>query len=176
MSNPLELDLKPEPRSAFVALLQRWQGLQPREQRALALLALAALATALYLLVWQPLQQHLQESRQWQQNQLALNQHLLRNAPLLLQHSHIRSTLAPEQLQGTVTASAQRAGLSIERYENSAESLNLNLSQAPFNALITWLNQLEQSGVVLSQAHISRSDNGLVNARLSLRTYASGRP
>lgn len=57
-------------------LNQRWQALQPSEQRLLKIAAPLILLMLGYLLIWQPLQQHWAESAQQEQQQIRLLQRL----------------------------------------------------------------------------------------------------
>lgn len=163
LSARLELQLRSSP------LWQRWQQLPPRDR--LALLGLGGFFAALlvYLLIWQPVQQQLQASRNWYAQQSELHQYLLAHADEArqvaaapLQH------VDPEALQGLVTSSAQAAGLSIERVDSDAGGLQVNLAPSAFANLLPWLQQLQSSGVSFAEVSLERGENGLVLARLSL--------
>lgn len=150
-------------------LWQRWQQLPARDR--LALLGLGGFFAALlvYLLIWQPVQQQLQASRNWYAQQSELHQYLLAHADEARQVAAApQQQVDPEALQGLVTSSAQAAGLSIERVDSDAGGLQVNLAPSAFANLLPWLQQLQSSGVSFGEVSLERGENGLVLARLSL--------
>lgn len=150
----------------------RWQALQPREQRSLALLGIVLALTLLYLLLWQPAQQRVSEARAYYQQELELYAYMLQNAELARQVASRSNqvTLAPEQLQGMVTATAQRHGLNIESLDNSGDgSLQITLPDVSHATLLRWLDDLQAAGVELAEVSLSRIGEGRVSARANLR-------
>ena len=150
-------------------LWQRWQQLPPRDRLALLGLGGFFAAVLVYLLIWQPVQQHLQASRNWYAQQSELHQYLLAHADQARQAAAApQQHIDPEALQGLVTSSAQSAGLSIERVESDSSGLQVNLAPSAFVNLLPWLQQLQNSGVGFSEVSLERGENNLVLARLSL--------
>lgn len=158
-------------RLAQSPLWQRWQAMPARDRSALAALGLFVLAALLYVGVWQPARQALQEARGYYQEQRQLNAYLEQNADLARQLSGTEQpTLAPEQLQGVVTQSAQDQGLRVESFENASDgAVVVKLPAAPSAALLDWLARLQTQGVRLDEANLQRIGDGLVNASLTLR-------
>jgi general secretion pathway protein M len=148
---------------------QRWQQLPPRDRLALQGLGAFFTALLLYMLIWQPIQQQLQASRNWYAQQSELHSYLLAHAEQArLAAATPQQHIDPEDLQGLVTSSAKTAGLSIERVDSDSSGLQVNLAPSAFVNLLPWLQQLHSSGVGFSEVSLERGDNGLVLARLSL--------
>jgi general secretion pathway protein M len=148
---------------------QRWQQLPPRDRLALQGLGAFFSALLLYLLIWQPIQQQLQTSRNWYAQQRELHSYLLAHAEQArAAASEPLQQIDPDALQGLVTSSAQAAGLSIERVDSDSSGLQVNLAPSAFVNLLPWLQQLQGRGVGFNEVSLERDDKGLVLARLSL--------
>lgn len=151
-------------------LWQRWQQLQPRERLAVAALGLFLLLALLYLLLWQPVALNARNARSQYLQQRDLHLYLQANADQARQLSgQTQASLAPEQLQGLVTQTAQQKGLLIERFDSGDEGLQISLPQAPFALLLRWLNELQAQGVQLVDVSLTRGAPGKVDARLTLK-------
>lgn len=152
-------------------LWQRWQALQTREQQALGVLGGFMLAALFYLLLWQPAQQRAAEARQYFQQERELHTYLQANSELARQVSRSSTVLlAPEQLQGLVTATAQQRGLVIESFDSGSDgSLQVTLPAVPHTTLLSWFDELQAGGVVLAEVSLGRAGEGMVNARASFR-------
>lgn len=150
-------------------LWPRWQQLPERDR--LALLGLGAFLAAVlgYLLLWQPVQQQLKDSRNWYVQQSELHRYLLAHADQARQSpADPQTALDPQALQGLVTNSAQAAGLRIERVDSDASGLQVNLAPGAFTTLLPWLRQLQHSGVGLNEVSLERAAGGQVLTRLNL--------
>lgn len=149
----------------------RWQALQPREQRSLALLTAFLVVTLLYLLLWQPAQQRVSEAKAYFQQERELHAYMEQNTELARQMSRSNPViLAPEELQGLVTATAQQHGLVIASLDSSGDgSLQVTLPDASHATLLRWFDELQAAGAVLAEVSLGRVGEGRVNARASLR-------
>jgi len=152
----------------------RWQRLQPRERLSLGLLLAFLLAVVGYLLLWQPAQQRLAEARSHFQEQRQLYAYLEQNTELARQLAGTtRTLLAPDQLQGLVTQSAQQRGLLVESFDSGGDgSLQVTLPGASYAMLLQWFNELQAAGASLAEVSISRVGDGVVDARLTVRPGA----
>ncbi len=152
-------------------LWQRWRKLPTRDRHALLVLGIFLLAVVFYLGIWQPTQRAQIQAREAYQQQRDLYAHLEQNSETARQLAHRpRSTVAAEQLQGLVTASAQQKGLQVESFANAGESnLTISLPNTPATTLLIWIAELQEQSIQLEQASLQRLDNGLVNASLTLR-------
>ena len=78
--------------------------------------------------------------------------------------------LAPEQLQGVITESAQQGNLRIESFDNGSDgSLQVSLPAASYALLLRWFDTLQGQGVSVADVSLERAGEGLVNARVSFR-------
>lgn len=150
---------------------RRWATLVPRERMALVLMMVFVVGALLYISLWQPAQHRLHSAREALAQQLELSGYLQAKAPqarALVERPS--SSVAPEQLQGLVTASAAAAQLTIERIDNQGDgSLQINLQPVAFGLLLGWFKELEAQGVRIDEAGLDRNEDGLVTSRLTLR-------
>ncbi|MFC3608077.1 type II secretion system protein M [Stutzerimonas tarimensis] len=153
-------------------LWHRWQGLSPRDR--MALLALGAFVglVVLYLAIWQPAQRSLEEARGYYAQQRDLYHYIEQNTELARQMSRVsRPTLAPDQLQGLVTATALQHGLTVESFDSARNGgLTVSLPEASSAALLDWIATLQAQGVRLDEASLQRVEDGVVTSNLTLRT------
>ena len=158
-------------RLAESPLWLRWQRLQPRERLSLSLLGGFLLVVLFYLLLWQPAQQRLRDAQAYFQQERALHLYLEQNTELARQMSRTSPvSLAPEQLQGLVTQSAQQSGLTIESFDNGSDgSLQVTLPGASYPGLLRWFEELQAAGASLAEVSISQVADGVVDARVSFR-------
>lgn len=149
----------------------RWQRLQPRERLSLTLLGSFLLVVLFYLLLWQPAQQRVSDARAYFQQERDLHAYLEQNTELARQMSRSNPvSLAPEQLQGLVTQSAQQSGLVIESFDIGSDgSLQVTLPGASYASLLRWFDELQAAGASLVEVSISQVGDGLVDARASFR-------
>lgn len=152
-------------------LQRRWATLIPRERAALMLMLVFVLGALLYISFWQPAQHRLHNAREALAQQLELSGYLQAKAPQARALVEVPTgSVAPEQLQGLVTASAANAQLTIERIDNQGDgSLQVNLQPVAFNLLLSWFKDLEGQGVRIDEAGLERNEAGLVTSRLTLR-------
>lgn len=152
----------------------RWQALQPRERLALGVLAAFLAAALIYLLLWQPTQQRVADARAYFQQERELYAYLQQNTELARQMSRSNPViLAPEELQGLVTATAQQHGLVIESLDSGGDgSVQVTLPGVSHALLLRWFDELQAAGAVLAEVSLGRAGEGLVDARASLRASA----
>lgn len=163
---------------AVQKLITQYDQLPRRDQIALQVLAAAIALFLIYFLIWRPAanfhDQALAERQSaadllaWmEQNEtdirdLAANSD---NAGVASQITDVRSLMA------TVTTSANKSGLSLQRFEPSGEDgMRIWIENASFNQVSRWLEELSQQyGIIIDQAAIDREDKpGVVSVRLSL--------
>ncbi|WP_394558993.1 type II secretion system protein M [Aquipseudomonas alcaligenes] len=152
-------------------LAARWYGLPPRDRLALGLLGGFLLLVLLYLLLWRPVSQNLDQARSYLQQQRALHAYLQEHAPQVrAQQGKPQVSIDPTAMQGLVTASAASQGLNIERLDNQGDGgLQVSLQPTDFARLLRWLISLEEQGVRVEEAGLERAEKGLVTTRLLLR-------
>ncbi|WP_052080971.1 type II secretion system protein M [Pseudomonas sp. ML96] len=152
-------------------LAARWHGLPPRDRLALGLLGGFLLLVLLYLLLWRPVSQNLDQAHSYLQQQRALHAYLQEHAPQVrAQQGKPQVSIDPKAMQGLVTASAASQGLNIERLDNQGDGgLQVSLQPTDFARLLRWLISLEEQGVRVEEAGLERAEKGLVTTRLLLR-------
>lgn len=143
-------------------IVQRWQRLSIREQRALQVLGVLCLGFGAFSLIWQPVQQRLATAERQYQQQLAL--------AAQLQQARPRSS-APESndqpLSLHISESATTAGLALHQMDTDNDLLRLSLS-GDAKALLSWLDQIERDGVALQSLTLEKRD-AMLQARVVLR-------
>lgn len=152
-------------------LWRRWQRLPPRDRLALGLLGAFLVALLFYLWLWLPAQRHAAAAREHYQAQRELYAYLEQNSELARQMGRSDGVvLAPEELQGLVTQSAQQSNLRIESFDSSADGgLQVSLPGASFALLLRWLAELQALGVSVGEVSLERAGEGQVDARVGLR-------
>ena len=135
-------------RLADSPLWQRWQRLAPRERTSLSLLGAFVLAVLFYLWLWLPAQRQAAEARDYYQAQRELHAYMEQNTELARQMERSNQVeLAPEQLQGVITESAQQGNLSIESFDNGSDgSLQVSLPGASYALLLRWFDTCRGRG------------------------------
>ena len=150
-----------------------WSALQPREQRVLAAGGVALALILAYLMAWEPLGKARRERAEALADAHALATQL---EVLAAERSHGGAST----LQGTgqsllAVVDQSRKASSITKPPSRLQpegdnTVRLWLEDVPFDALVRWLNDLQNRyGVRVDNADIEReSGPGLVNARLTL--------
>jgi general secretion pathway protein M len=144
----------------------------PRDQRVIQILVAATLLTIIWLGIWKPVS----DWRDVQKNRLE-------NARTTLEWMKLNEIRAREvaaaqaseagdrALLPMITRSAAAAGLALTRVQPEADNaVSITLQNQGFEAVIRWLNQLEQNnGVVVSRVAFDVAGPGRVNAQLRLQ-------
>ncbi len=155
-------------------LNSRWNAL-PERTRQLALVAIIVLgAILLYTTVWSPLQHDLDRLRSNVPREAEQLNWMREQAPTA-KALRAKTTSSTGALIPTLDQSATTHGVRafISKLESEgATGARVTLEAAPFNALITWISELQAAqGLVIEEATIEAHPTpGLVNARLRLRT------
>jgi general secretion pathway protein M len=136
------------------------------------LLALFLGAVLLYAMVWRPLSDWSNAADASYQHQIALLD-WMRQHESEARAAAARADATPESgsLLTLVANSAARSGLQLLRYQpEGAGGVSVVLQNQSFNALVSWIAELEQGNhVSVKQISIDgQSDPGLVNARVIL--------
>ena len=158
-------------RIAHHPLTARWQGMPARDRLALVLLGGFLALVLLYLLLWRPVSQNLEQARSFLQQQRALHAYLQEHAPQVRSlQGRPQVSIDATALQGLVTGSAASQGLNVERLDNQGDGgLQVSLQPTDFARLLRWLISLEEQGVRVDEAGLERAEKGLVTTRLLLR-------
>lgn len=154
-----------------------WLGKTPREQQALVIGAAALLLMLLYLILWQPFVDAVDEQRIKVKNQQVTLDWMEQNLPEILAMRNQRrmagNTRTNEALLTLVDRTAKQKQLrqQIKRIKPQGDDkVQLWVEEAVFDTLLQWLGGLTtQYGVQIESLNIDRQEQpGLVNARLLL--------
>lgn len=156
--------------------IAQYDHLSHRDRRALQIMIAALAVAVLYLAVWRPVMEFRNEGYEGMQQARervawisAREQDLERIAES--RDDGQGGSLGDADLLKTVTDSADRSGLPLQRFEPSGdEAMRLWLEAVPFTELTQWLDHLESEyGLAVDQASLDRTDEpGLVDVRLTL--------
>lgn len=160
-------------RQRLAPLRERWQTLPARDQHALAVLTLALAATLFWLLVVTPARHYAQEAREelttartdlgWMQAHAAQARQLAGQGS-----GHLE---AGQSLLSAVNASAQQAGLNLQRFEPDGDRrVQVTLENAVFTDVMRWIVDLQRRyGLQVEHFNADmQAQPGIVNIRLTL--------
>jgi general secretion pathway protein M len=160
--------------TALEQLRARWTALAPRERRTLALGGIALALILAYLLVWAPVTRLHHKREVALADARALAVQLEKLAAEVQAHRGGATPVATSQsLLALVDQTRKASSLTKppSRLEPEGDStVRIWMEDAPFDALVRWLGDLQtRYGVRVDAADIERqSGSGLVNARLTL--------
>ncbi|XOZ34189.1 type II secretion system protein GspM [Halomonadaceae bacterium KBTZ08] len=161
---------------AVRSAITQYEQLSQRDRRALQIMIGALALAFLYLAVWRPIvdyrnegYERMQQARERVAWISAREQDLERIAQV--GNAKQQGSLGDADLLKTVTESAKRSELPLQRFEPSGDkAMRLWLEAVPFTELTQWLAHLQSKyGLAVDQASLDRTDKpGLVDARLTL--------
>ena len=156
--------------------LERWRALAPRERQLLRTTAVVLGILLCYLGVWLPWQHRLSQLRANVPQDRAKLETMRQQAQQInaLRAQGASSGARTGSLLSTMEQTAQMYGLrtSIARIEpDGPTGARLNLQNANFNAVLVWLNELQnRQGVRIESADFEgQPAPGMVNGRIVLR-------
>ena len=143
-----------------------------REQLSLLLLGGALLLYLLYMLLWSPLDQRRDDMAE---RNTAAAASLQRVDGMVSEILRLREegggTRQRRNLTGLINQTTASAGLTVTRLQpNSSGELQVRMESVAFDAVMAWLNVLEnREGLVVQEVALSQSgDGGRVNATVRL--------
>ena len=162
----------------FQKINTAYDHLPRRDQRAVQALAVALALFIAFFLIWRPVQEFHDDAAARAEaavERLAWLEAHMEQARQLAQQGQadgpVEKIEDSRSMMRTVTASAQDAGLRLQRFEPSGdEQMRVWLDNTQFDSLASWLERLSaEYGIVVDQASIDRADaSGRVNVRLTL--------
>ena len=167
---PARQRLAPKWQTLQVEAQQRWQRLQPREQRVLQMLLVFLSVIVLWLGIWQPLQERIARAearlaaeystQRYVEQQLALVQQARSSSQGNIQR------VQANDLSGVVSSLASNLQIEVSRIQPQGEALVLVLNEVEFNRLLQLLAQLVERGVVIEAFDASETNEpGIVRVR-----------
>ncbi|MEJ2622365.1 MAG: type II secretion system protein M [Candidatus Thiodiazotropha sp.] len=156
---------------------QWWLSKTPQEHMAMIVGGAAVLLLLLYLILWRPFQQSIEQKALQVKSQESTLQWMKENADLvksLRGTQNSKGKASNEALLTLVDRTAKRIQLrqQIKRIKPQGDDgVQLWVEQAPFDTLIRWLDQMSQDySLNIESLNIDRQDApGLVNARVVLQ-------
>lgn len=139
---------------------QRFHQLTEREQRLTLIAAVAVVIGLFYFVVWAPLNQSLEQNRKAVTTQQSLLTWVQKNAnkAIQLRGSGIKNQVFSGSLPQTVNQTASRLQIVISRMQPQGDEIQVWVDQAPFNDLLSWLQNLEKAGIRILDVDIAESD------------------
>ncbi|CAM3438724.1 type II secretion system protein GspM [Parendozoicomonas haliclonae] len=178
MSNPspfLGLTVFTEQYQQLRARFSRyWHGLSLRERR---LFMVMAPVVGVWI-IWMGIVYPINSKTQQLQGQLYSNEQMLGRVhsfasaiTALKAEGHSVSTLTDQPLNRVINQSASKAKLTISSMRSQADSVQVQLANAPFTQIMDWIANLEQSNIVASHVRFEKTDRpGVVStARLEFK-------
>lgn len=152
---------------------RRFAGLEPREQRALVLLAGALAVAGFWWLILQPLYEGRMEARSRYIRATQTLSWIQQNAPAVRAARANTSTRAASDSgwASRISSSAAAHDLSLKGFTpEGSNTVRVVLENQPFAGVLTWLQSLRrEEGVSASSISISRGERpGGVNVRMTL--------
>lgn len=178
MTAPVMQRLQPSITKYQGQLTQRWQGLQEREQRLIQVMAVMLVAAVLWFGIWQPLndrEAYAQAQLQVQyQTQRLVEQQIGQVLQARASQRQGVQAIRADQLNSVVNQLTSQLELEVSRSQPQNESLVLVFNEAPFNALLEFIQQLSERGVMIENLDVAESNTaGVVRVR-RLQIRAAG--
>ena len=141
-------------------LKQYYTQLNDREQRLVLISAVLLVFAVFYWGLWSPLNQSVAKGQANLSNQQALLLWVKQSAnrALQLQGSAKPAAKFSGSLAQEVNQSAARLNIAISRMQPQAEELQVWVDQAPFNDVLSWLQGLENKGIVILDFDITETN------------------
>ena len=152
-------------------LQQRWQGLERRERRLLSALALLSLIVFVWLGVWQPVQQGVENAErrlEAQRTALTLIERQTQriHAARAQQGSGPSEVVSSAQLAAYLNELTQQLELDVTRIQPQNESRVIVFNEAKFDAVIEMVAQLVSRGIIIEHLDVSETNEvGVVRVR-----------
>lgn len=158
--------------------VQHWyQGLQQRERQLVLAASAVIIVTLLYLIIWEPVHNGLEEQTQKYQSQIGILEWMQNAAievrTLKASGAAKRTGNSSQPVTLLVEKSAAAAGLKpyLTKLESTTDKgARVTFDAASFDQLLLWLSTLQtQYGITVSSANIDRDNTpGAINARMTL--------
>jgi general secretion pathway protein M len=158
--------------------IKNWyQGLQQRERQLVLAASAVIIITLLYLTIWEPIHQGIEDQTQKYQTQVDILDWMQTAAievrTLQASGAAKRRTNSSQPVTLLVETSATTAGLKpyLSKLESTSDKgARITIDAASFDQLLLWLNTLQsQYGITVSSANLDRNNTpGAVNARMTL--------
>ena len=150
------------------AIVKKYHSLSERERMLVNIASVVLLVAVFYFGCWAPIQQSLQTNKAAVKTQLELLSWVEQtaNRAIQLQQSGGNKPVFRGSLPQTVNQTAARHGIAIARMQPQDSHIQVWVDKAPFNDVLAWLQQLEQSGLAIDEADLAEADQpGMIKVR-----------
>ncbi len=149
-----------------MSVIEKIKALSDREQRLVLICGVAIIVGAFYWLIWSPINQSIEQNSQKIVAKTDLLSYVQSSAERLKGASSSQSKTFSGSLTQAVNSGASRYKISITRMQPQGEELQVWIDNVDFSQMMSWLNDLERSGVKIIVADIAESDTqGFVKVR-----------
>ena len=150
------------------ALKEKFQALTEREQKLVLLSGVMIIIALFYFIIWSPLTTSLEQAKTRGNAQQKLLGWVQENANRAQQLRRSNSTQGGLQgsLAQAVSRSTQQFSIPVSRMQPLNDELQVWVDEAPFDAVLAWLEAMEEMGVVIRQLDITEANApGLIKIR-----------
>ncbi|GHE99876.1 type II secretion system protein GspM [Thalassotalea profundi] len=145
-----------------------WLGLNTREQRLIGALGGVVLIFLFYSLVWQPLNNNIENTEKRVAHQTELLAWVQQETSRYQANSgNVKRPNRNASLSSIVNQAANQSGIFITRIQPQGSDLQIWIDNIAFNVLLQWLEQLsQQHGLIIKNIDLDATDiNGEVRVR-----------
>lgn len=147
---------------------EKFRSLSEREQKMVLAAGVMVVVALFYFAIWAPLSHSVAQAQLRQQSQQELLSWVQEKAARAaqLRGSGASSARFTGSLAQAVSQAAAQQGIPVSRMQPANDELQVWIEEAPFNAVVSFLHQLEQRGISVLQLDITEaSAPGLVKIR-----------
>lgn len=126
-------------------LKQKWQELNSREQGLIAIMSVFVGVFLFVTFVWKPLNTNVEKARVKLEKQQQLSSWVQDNVAKYRALSRLGGKRSSGSLSSVVNNTAKRLGITVARMQPQGDDLQVWVDEVPFNALLTWLDELTRN-------------------------------
>lgn len=148
--------------------MKQWfESLSEREKQLVIGAGFVLIIGLFFQLIWGPVNSRLEKAEQSVKNKQVSLQWVNEKITEYKQHQGTNKSVAQGSLSQIMSNAARRANISLARMQPQGDTLQVQIEQIEFNALIRWLAQLTQNqGLTIEAIDVSEADKtGAVRVR-----------
>lgn len=150
------------------ALKQKFAALTDREQKLVILSVVVVVIGVFYWGIWAPLNQSIeQQTKLLASNKRTITwveEQSIRAAQLRRNQGTVKRVSG--SLPQIVTSSSSKHSLNISRMQPQGDEIQVWIDEAPFNDVLSWLNELERDGIIVEQLDVAETNaSGMIKLR-----------
>jgi len=171
MKDSVSAQLSPIINPIKTKALDRWDELSNRDQIIASVLALCFVIVFFIVIIYAPLLKARDEARERYDSKLQLYSWMSSVAPQVKGAGDTGTASVVRNLMNTINTRAARFQLKLGRTQpEGGNKLRVSIKEAPFDALIRWLSELESLGIVVHSMSVDAEPQpGIVTAKVLLQ-------